>query len=85
LVRHHVVKEQVVRRMGGDPWDFRNALEIGAPRVWGGRCGCHDGHHHPGVKDTRIPVDKLSPENVRFARELLGDDAAELHLRRHYR
>jgi hypothetical protein len=39
LVRHHVILAQHLRALGADPWDMRNALQLGA------YCDCHRRHH----------------------------------------
>lgn len=71
---HHVVREQDVRRLGGDVWDLRNRLNV-----------LHDCHmaHHQGATWQKIPQTVLRAENVLFARELLGERAQE-YLDRHY-
>lgn len=81
MQRHHVVKEQHVRRPptggpAGDPWDMRNAMLLGFEHV----CDCHERHTN---KSKLIPLSKVSPATVSFARDLLGD-YAEDYLRREY-
>lgn len=70
---HHVVYEQKVRRVGGDPYDGRNALLV---------CiSCHMSHHRRGRRV--IPLVALRDENYEFAVELLGAAAFD-YLRRRY-
>lgn len=76
-LRHHVVTEQRVRAEGGDPWDLRNSVLIGA----GYDCACHRSHHHV---TRRLPLSKVPPEAREFARELLGEAAADDYLADHY-
>lgn len=53
-------------------WDPRNGLTL---------CGgCHSAHHKRG---RIVPIRALRPENLEYARELLGE-AAEDYLRRYY-
>lgn len=73
LQLHHVVYEQKVRAVDGDPWDPRDSLTTCTH--------CHTGHHH-GLR-SRIPLTLLRTENLDFAFELL-DAAAYEYLRRHY-
>lgn len=70
--QHHVVKQQDLDDVGGDPADSRNAL---------GLCTiCHERHH----KATRkVRGSELRTENFEFARELYGD-YAEDYLARYY-
>lgn len=68
---HHAVSRQHVRKRGGDEWDLRNRLSL--------RPACHMAHH----AGRKIDQSKLRPENVAFARELLGE-AAQEYLDRHY-
>ena len=75
IERHHVVLEQIVRRLGGDPWNVSNSMLI---------CPvCQQGHHHPGVNDTRIPYAKVPQEARNFAYELLGEGADDYFRRRY--
>jgi hypothetical protein len=78
LLRHHVVTENHVRQMGGDPWDLRNALLVG---IW---CPerCHSRHHSAF---RRIELAVLPGEAIAFAVELLGDARAAQYLERYYR
>jgi hypothetical protein len=92
VVLHHVVTEQKIREVAtveqiaaGIVWDQRNAFRIGAPYVMGGRCRCHDGHHGPGVNDTRLWLSRIPKKALIYARELLGAPAAAVYLSRHYR
>lgn len=79
LTAHHVVQEQVVRRVAPDRvWDVANRLLLG----WS--C-CHVKHHHPGVKDTRIAFEELPERAVEFGREILGDGPAAIYFARNYR
>jgi hypothetical protein len=77
LVRHHVVREQDVRKAEGDPWELRNSILIGA----GYSCRCHRRHHD---HFRRISLSLVPAEAIAFARELLGAGAAEDYLARHY-
>lgn len=77
LVRHHVILEQHVRALGGDPYDLRNSLLIGAGYV----CRCHREHHGAC---RRIPRCRLSAAAVEFAVELLGPEGGEDYLERYY-
>lgn len=72
LQLHHVVYEQHVRGKG-DSWEPTNSFTI----CW----RCHNAHHR--AVDGRIPFDSLRPENVEFARALLGD-AAPYYFIRYY-
>lgn len=92
VVLHHLTDEQTVRRAtskeqqaGGIVWNQANALMVGAPFSWGGKCRCHLAHHHWSIVDTRIPFEKVSPAARRFAAETLGEGPAEAYFRRHYR
>lgn len=78
MIRHHVVKQQHVHAEGGDEWDLRNAMDLGAT------CVCHEMHHKSSVSDMRILLTKIPDEAVEFAFELLGR-GAHFYLRRHYR
>lgn len=71
-LRHHVVKEQTVRREGGDPWDLRNGMWVGVD------CDCHR-HHTDAFR--RIPLVNVPLEALEFAFELLGSWAADYLLR----
>lgn len=77
-IRHHVVREQDVRRLGGDPWDQANQMLLGRRFV----CRCHDDHHAPNgrkrLSRRRIPAPALA-----FMRRLMGDDV-ETYLDRWY-
>jgi hypothetical protein len=71
--QHHAVYRQEVVRMGGDPWDQRDALAL---------CKrCHSGHHSRG---SVLPLAVLRDENFIFAAELLGGPVAYEYLRRRY-
>ncbi|HWF25203.1 MAG TPA: hypothetical protein VG275_07140 [Solirubrobacteraceae bacterium] len=76
LLRHHVVSEAHVRRVGGDPWDLRNAMGLGYYA-----CRCHRDHHH-AVR--RLSRSALPAAALEFAAEVLGE-AAEGYLERYYR
>lgn len=71
---HHVILKRHVVQRGGDPWDLRNRLSLLPDH--------HLGHHESSGRH-RIPQSVLRPENLAFARELLGDDA-QAYLDRHY-
>jgi hypothetical protein len=77
LVRHHVVREQDVRSEGGDPWDQRNAMELGR------YCNCHGDHHAPNGQ-RKLPLEKVPQTAIRFTVELMGEDRAVNYLSRHY-
>lgn len=93
IVLHHITREQDVRRAAskeqvteGIVWDQRNALRVGAPTPWGGRCRCHDRHSTPGIRDDdRISYEKIPQMARRYAREILGEDHAVDYFRRYYR
>jgi hypothetical protein len=74
IFRHHVVLEQHVRLEGGDPWDLRNSLDVGA------RCACHPNHH--GIH--RISRRLIPKAALEFAAELLGRRRASDYMRRYY-
>lgn len=61
---HHILakRELRARRLFGYVWDVRNALWILG--------SVHAGHEHPGVRDTRIPAEKLPPSVWEFCAEL---------------
>lgn len=82
--RHHVVREQDVRALGGDCWSQRNAMWVGA---FDWVCLCHRRHHNPAARgDTRIPLPLVSDTAVAWAVELFGsDERAAWYLARHYR
>lgn len=77
LVRHHCVLEQHIRAIGGDPWDLRNGLLLGA----GYSCRCHRDHH---AACRRLPASKLPPEAIEFAIELLGAEQADAYIETYY-
>lgn len=58
---HHVVYQQHLDDYGGDPGDSRNALSL---------CPVHHERHHKAAR--RVKLAELRPENLEFARELLG-------------
>lgn len=69
--QHHVVYEQHVLRMGGDPLDPDNGLSL---------CfSCHMSHHHS--MDGKLPLSILRPENIAFAERLLGAAAVDYFAR----
>lgn len=76
VLRHHLVYEQHVRRLGGDPWDLRNSLDVGA------LCACHL-NHHSAVQ--RIPFARVPAAGREFADELLGPARAADYWQRYYR
>lgn len=71
LVLHHVVYEQHVRKRGGNAFDPDDSLTL----CW----DCHAKHHHSA--DDRLHVRVFRPENVVFARALLGDYARDYFVR----
>jgi hypothetical protein len=75
VVFHHIITEQHVRREGGDPWDFRNALPLGV------YCRCHGRHHNAHV---RISMRVIPDAALVFARELMGEDRAIDYWCRYY-
>jgi hypothetical protein len=78
LLRHHVVREQDVRREGGDPWDQDNAMDLGR------YCACHGNHHAPNGRH-KLPLAKVPSSAVVFAVRLMGEDRADTYLQRHYK
>jgi hypothetical protein len=50
----------------------------------GGSCHCHDGHHLPGVNDTRIPLPMIPETAIAFAVDLIGEGPASDYFLRHY-
>lgn len=78
LLRHHVLTEQRVRLAGGDPWDLRNAMLVGAPGV----CDCHGAHHRGG--GGRIAFSKVPVAAVEFAAETIGAGPATIYFTRRY-
>lgn len=76
--RHHVVTEQEIRKQGGDPWDLRWGMWVGA---FDDMCTCHRRHHNAVA---RIPF-RIVPEHaIEVALELLGFDRAALYFARFY-
>jgi len=75
LFRHHVLYERMVRRAGGDPWDLRNAMDVGQ------HCTCHADHH---TAMRRIPLSRVPEDAIAFTIELLGEDLATLFFERYY-
>lgn len=71
---HHVVSKQELKKRGRTPllWDRRNALPLCAD--------CHERHENAS---RRVSLSALTPENVEFAREVLGD-YADYYLERYY-
>jgi cytochrome c553 len=67
---HHVVYRQHLP--AEHEWDTRNALPLCAD--------CHERHHNAS---RRIAVSCLEPQNLEFAREVLGDYADD-YLARYY-
>lgn len=67
---HHVVYEQHVRKRAGDVFDPRNSLTL---------CRICHARQHSG--HTRLPVAKLRPENLAFAKDLLGEYAGDYFAR----
>ena len=72
-----LVRAQVVRREGGDPWDLRNALDVGTEAV----CRCHARQHSAF---QRIPLSRIPDAALDFIIELLGSERAALWLASHY-
>lgn len=69
LHSHHVVYEQHVRRRDGDVYDPDNSLTV---------CRrCHMAHH----AGNRLPTSCFRPENLAFAKRLLGEYAADYFAR----
>lgn len=73
LHQHHVVYRQHVKREGGDIWDPRNAIALCVR--------CHMTHHR---RSNPLPIAALRRENIEFAEELFGKDAAGEYLLRRY-
>jgi len=71
--RHHVIREQVVRRAGGSVFDARNRVLL----CW----RCHAEHTNRAQK---IALACLPDSAFEFARELLGPGRAYNLLRREY-
>lgn len=84
LIWHHIVYEQLVikARRPEMRWDPRNALPLGAPVPWGGRCRCHDNHHAGG--DGKLPFSLIKREALDFAYEVLGVGPAVNFFARRY-
>lgn len=78
-IRHHVFREQDVRREGGDPWDQANAMLLGLPFV----CSCHSWHHEPSGR-RRLPLRKVPTAAIEFGVRLMGEDRAHDYLATHY-
>lgn len=76
-IRHHVVREQDVRREGGDPWDLDNAMLLGR---W---CECH-ARHHEGSGRRKLPRRLIPPAAVYFAERLLGPERRDDYFNTHY-
>jgi hypothetical protein len=74
---HHVIEKQELERRGLWKWDPRGAL-----RLCKGALGCHDQHTYKGG-DDRVPLAKLTTENVDYAFEVLGAFAYD-YLKRRY-
>jgi hypothetical protein len=83
LIRHHVLLEQAVRHhTGADPWDLRNALDLGAD------CRCHANHHQAfdgAGNDLRLPFRLVPPAAIAFAVETIGEGPALNYFQRRYR
>ncbi|MDQ1584508.1 MAG: hypothetical protein QOF36_2562 [Microbacteriaceae bacterium] len=74
---HHVIEKQELERRGLWKWDPRGAL-----RLCKGALGCHDQHTYKGGAD-RVPLAKLTTENIDYAFEVLGPFAYD-YLKRRY-
>lgn len=85
IVWHHVVDKQTLGKLEKPLYDPRNALVVGAPVPWGGRCRCHDDHTFRGIQDKRIPHEKIPSAAREFAVEALGEGPAYEYFQRHYR
>lgn len=70
--QHHVVTRNHVEEYGGDIADPDNAF---------GLCEFHHMQHHKARR--RIKISELRPENLEFARRLLGDYVID-YLPRYY-
>lgn len=81
VIGHHIVTRRHVEREGGDVWDPRNRMWVGAPYAQGGRCHCHANHHNA---HRRIPLAFVRDEAIDFAVDLLGYDRAALYFARYY-
>jgi hypothetical protein len=77
-IRHHVVREQDVRRYGGDPWDQANQMLLGRHYV----CRCHEDHHAPNGR-KRLSRRRIPAAALDFASRLLGENV-DAYLDRHY-
>ncbi len=78
-MRHHVFREQDVRREGGDPWDQANAMLLGVPFV----CSCHEWHHESSRRRV-LPLKKVPCAAIEFGVRLMGEDRARSYLARRY-
>lgn len=73
VVLHHPIRQQVIRRYGGDPGDRRSMVPIAQV--------CHE-RHHSGAR--RIPLARLPDELFEFAEELMGPGPAYNELERQH-
>lgn len=71
LAQHHVIYEQVVRRVGGDIYDPRNSLTL---------CDVHHAKHHK--RSEPLTLDLVPDAAFEFAADLLGPGKAYNELRR---
>jgi hypothetical protein len=93
VILHHLVDKNLLKRIltpeqraAGLLWDQRNALMIGAPMPWGGKCRCHDRHTNPGSRaDDRLDFKHVTAAAQQFAIEVLGEGPAINYWRRNYR
>lgn len=83
--RHHVVTENHICREGGDPWDLRWGMWVGA---FDFVCECHTSHHRAKRRGStelwRIPLNLVPDAAIEAAHELLGMNPAVLYFARFY-
>lgn len=75
LERHHVISEQHVRAVSGNPWDLANSLLLGV------HCRCHREHTSAA---RRLPCSIIPAQAIEFATRLLGAGPADLYFDRYY-
>ena len=75
LERHHILHEQHVPDEAR-VWDLANSLLLGV------HCRCHSRHTNAA---ERLPASAITPGNLAFMVELLGEDQAADYVVRYYR
>lgn len=73
---HHVVEEQILKRMGLPRWDYRCALR--------GCFECHFGHHGGGDSSHRITTQQLDDLNIVFIVCVFGPAARQFIVRNYW-